>query len=431
MDNTHGPLGILGGGQLGRMLALAAHRLGIKTVILDPLGADSPAGMVTRGAVAGHFRDANAVEELAARCKVVTYEIEHINVDALDKIASSQPTLRIEPPPSTLRIIQDKYAQKKHLQSVGGVPMGDFRAVEDEQSVLQAGADWGYPLMLKAKRLAYDGRGNAVVKDRASARAALESLGGGAAGSAELYVERWVPFERELACVVARSSSGQLEAYPVVHTVQKLSMCHTVVTPANSALPRGVHWAAVEAEATRVAQAVVGALPGAGVFGVELFMTADGTVLFNEVAPRVHNSGHYTQDACACDQFEMHVRRARAPRAQTRARAARSQRDSGAGCARAACAAPRRLTPSRPAPTPPPFAGARCARSPPRLRGAQGAGGGHAELGRRAGGRAGRLDRRVPRPDRARAEHAARERALVRQGRRQAAAQDGPHQRDW
>jgi phosphoribosylaminoimidazole carboxylase len=308
MDETYGPLGILGGGQLGRMLILAAHRLGVKTIFIDPLGPDSPAGQVTRAAVTGSFRDADALEQLAARCKVITYEIEHINVDALDKIAAANPALRIEPPPSTLRIIQDKYAQKVHLTAVGGVPMGEFRQVEDEEAVLRCGADWGFPLMLKAKRGAYDGRGNAVVKDRAAARAALESLGAGSAGNAEIYAERWIPFERELACVVARSSDGGLAAYPVVHTVQKESMCHTTVTPANSNLPHGVDWPAVEAEAARVAQAVVSALPGCGVFGVELFMTAEGRVLFNEVAPRVHNSGHYTQDACACDQFENHVR---------------------------------------------------------------------------------------------------------------------------
>lgn len=308
MDEAYGPLGILGGGQLGRMLCLAAHRLGVRTVIVDPGGIESPAGQVTRAAVHGSVKDPDALEQLAARCKVVTYEIEHINVDALDRIAKSNPGLRIEPPPSTLRIIQDKYAQKVHLSNVGGVPIGEFRQVEDEEGVLRCGADWGFPLMLKAKRNAYDGRGNAVVQDRASARAALESLGAGAAGHAEVYAERWVPFERELAVVVARSSDGGLCAYPVVHTVQKLSMCHSTVTPASGHLPPGVHWAAVEAEASRVAQAVVAALPGCGVFGVELFMTASGAVLFNEVAPRVHNSGHYTQDACGCDQFENHVR---------------------------------------------------------------------------------------------------------------------------
>ncbi|KAJ1624939.1 ATP-grasp domain-containing protein [Pavlovales sp. CCMP2436] len=302
MDEKYGPVGIIGGGQLARMLCLAAHRLGVKTVIIDPLGIESPAGQVTRSAVHGSIQDPEALEQVAARCKVMTYEIEHTNVDALDTIAKRNPSLRIEPPPSTLRIIQDKYAQKVHLTAVGGVPMGDFRQVEDEEGVLRCGADWGFPLMLKAKRNAYDGRGNAVVPDRAGAREALESLGAGAAGNVEVYAERWVPFERELACVVARSADGRLAAYPIVHTVQRLSMCHTTVTPANSKLPACVSWAAVEAEASRIAQAVVAALPGCGIFGVELFMTPTGEVFFNEVAPRVHNSGHYTQDACACDQ---------------------------------------------------------------------------------------------------------------------------------
>lgn len=308
MDELHGPLGILGGGQLGRMLCLAAHRLGVQTVVVDPLGPDSPAGAVTRGVVTGHFRDAETLEQLAGRCKVITYEIEHINAEALESIAKANPALRMEPAPATIQLIQDKLRQKEFLRGVGGVPMGDFRIVNDEEDVERAGADWGYPLMLKARRLAYDGRGNAVVRNASESRTAVAALRGSGASQTELYVERWVPFERELAVMVARSSTGEVAVYPVVRTVQKDSQCHTTITPACAGLPEAVNWSKVEAEAQRIASNVVKAFAGAGMFGVELFMTPSGEVLFNEVAPRVHNSGHYTMDCCATDQFEQHVR---------------------------------------------------------------------------------------------------------------------------
>eukprot|EP00730_Choanoeca_flexa_P012239 TRINITY_DN3743_c0_g1_i2.p1 TRINITY_DN3743_c0_g1~~TRINITY_DN3743_c0_g1_i2.p1 ORF type:complete len:582 (+),score=127.86 TRINITY_DN3743_c0_g1_i2:67-1746(+) len=286
-------VGVLGGGQLGRMMAEAGHRLGVKVVALDPLGDDSPTGQLTHGSVKGSFRDAKLIEELRSKADVVTVEIEHVDCDALDAImATGTP---VHPSPKAIRIIQDKYAQKQHFAS-HNVALGEYREANDAESIKAVAKDFGYPLMLKAKRMAYDGKGNAVVKDEASIEAALASL-----KTTELYVEKWVPYVKELAVMVARSIQGEVVAYPVVETRQHNNICHCVLAPTSSSMQ-------VQTLATRVACKAVAALAGAGIYGVELFQLEDGRVLLNEVAPRPHNSGHYTIEACETDQFEMHLR---------------------------------------------------------------------------------------------------------------------------
>lgn len=175
--------------------------------------------------------------------------------------------------------------------------MGEFRDVSSPADVAAAGQLWGYPLMLKSRMLAYDGRGNAVVKDAGGIEGAWATL----AAKGGLYVERWVSFVRELAVIVVRSRDGSCITYPTVHTVQRDSICHTVVAPAT--IP-----ATVQARAGEVAAQAIRLLDGAGVFGVELFELADGSILLNEIAPRVHNSGHFTIEGCITSQFENHVR---------------------------------------------------------------------------------------------------------------------------
>ena len=209
--------------------------------------------------------------------------------------------VRVVPCPDAVAIIQDKFAQKEFFASAH-VPLAPFRRLSDEASVAAAAAKFGFPLMLKARRFAYDGRGNAVARSAAELPAALAALGGLQGGDA-LYAEQWAPFVRELAVMVARSLDGAVVAYPVVETVQRDSICHTVVVPAD--LPT-----AVAAAASAVASAAVRALPGAGIFGVELFELADGSILLKEVAPRPHNSGHYTIEACATSQYEQLLRAA-------------------------------------------------------------------------------------------------------------------------
>ncbi len=257
------------------------------------IGSESAAGQVVARAVKGSFRDTDRIRELSSKCDVVTMEIEHVNCDALELLESEG--VKVQPSSKTLRTVQDKYAQKIHMVKMG-VPMGAFVDAPTVDAVREAGANWGYPLMLKAKRLAYDGRGNAVVKSANNIRSAFDSLEG-----SDLYVEKWVPFVKEIAIMVVRSSSGELATYPLVDTYQKDSICHTTITPANLST-------AAMRSATEVASKAVGSLWGGGIFGVEMFLLPDDSILYNEIAPRPHNTGHYTYEACECDQFENHLR---------------------------------------------------------------------------------------------------------------------------
>jgi phosphoribosylaminoimidazole carboxylase len=278
------------------MLTRAAHNLGVRVVVLDPTP-DCPAAQVGAAQIVGSFSDAALVAQLARRCDAVTVEIEHVNAEALRLAAPGAGA--VHPAPATLALVQDKLLQKRAMRAAG-VPLGDFEAVESTEDLLRAGERFGFPLMLKSRCLAYDGRGNAPVRAPGDAAAAFAQL----AAKGALFVERWVPFRRELAVVVARSSAGDgaaVECYAPVETVQRDSICHVVVAPAQ--VP-----GAVLSRAQEVAAAAVRQLEGAGVFGVELFELEDGSVLFNEVAPRVHNSGHFSIEACHTSQFEQHVR---------------------------------------------------------------------------------------------------------------------------
>lgn len=297
-------VGCLGGGQLGQMMALAAQRIGVPLTILDPEGLNSPAGRVSGRAVAGKFTDPAKIAELAEQVDVITVEIEHVDAEALAQVAKTHPKVAIHPAAATIALIQDKYLQKQHLKRASeeqkvSIPMGDFCDIPDTKALLAAGETWGYPIMLKARKGAYDGRGNAVVASAAEVDEAFKMLSNN--GAVQLYAERWCPFEKELAVMVVRQSNGGTQAYPTVETVQRDSMCHTVLAPARVS-------AAMLAEAMRVASAAIATMHGAGIFGVELFAMADGSVLLNEIAPRPHNSGHYTMDACHVSQFENHLR---------------------------------------------------------------------------------------------------------------------------
>ncbi|KAG2445813.1 hypothetical protein HXX76_000417 [Chlamydomonas incerta] len=289
-------LGVLGGGQLGRMMALAAANLGVRMKCLDPTP-DAPAAVAAEH-MEGHFRDAAAIEDFVKSkgVDVLTMEIEHINTDALMQ-AAKDVKVDIEPSPQTIRIIQDKFAQKQHF-AAAGVPLPEFRNIKCRGCMEGTGKAFGYPFMLKAKRLAYDGKGNYVVKTEADIDAAVAALGGYENG---LYAEKFAPFVKELAVMVVRNRDGGVVSYPIVETIHKNNICH--VTEAPAGVPPSV-----EAKARAVAEKAIACLDGAGIFGVEMFLLGDGAILLNEVAPRPHNSGHYTMDGCVTSQFENHVR---------------------------------------------------------------------------------------------------------------------------
>jgi phosphoribosylaminoimidazole carboxylase len=287
-------IGGLGGGQLGRMLASAAHDLGMRIAVLDPDRA-APAGQVADRHVHGDFRDPERIHELAVGCDILTVEIEHVNADTLDTLA--QQGVPVHPTPHALRLIQDKLLQKRHLAE-HGIPVAPFADAPDEAALSAAAERFGLPLLLKSRLLAYDGRGNALVQSHNALTGAVAALGGLARG---LYVEQLVPFERELAVMVARGLDGALAVYPVVETLHCDNILRQVIAPAP--IPEATQQAARD-----IARRAVAAFEGAGIFGVELFLLPDGSVLVNEIAPRPHNSGHYTIEACATSQFEQHLR---------------------------------------------------------------------------------------------------------------------------
>jgi len=293
-------VGVLGGGQLGRMLALDAARLGVKVVCLDPQGQEkSSAGAVCKVVKGSFGSDREAI--LGMPGDVLTVEIEHVSVEALEEVERSQKR-EVHPSPSTLRIVADKMHQKDVMRE-HGVVMGAYRVVEEAtvEKVIEAAIHpsiGGFPVMLKSRVMAYDGKGNAAVNSAKEVQAALDSL-----GSKSLYVERWVKFKAEIACIVARDREGNVKCYDVVETRQDNNICRVVVVPPSFPFPEEA-----SREAQRVSMLAVDAVKGAGVFAVEMFWMGGERVWYNEMAPRPHNSGHLTIEACVTSQFEQHIR---------------------------------------------------------------------------------------------------------------------------
>ncbi|KAG2066783.1 Phosphoribosylaminoimidazole carboxylase [Suillus decipiens] len=294
-------VGVLGGGQLGRMLAASAALLNVNIVFLD-VGENSPAKQIVSPRspflthIDGSFIDPEKIKTLASKVDILTVEIEHVDASVLEEIQST-PGAVIHPSPSTLKTIQDKFIQKQHLQG-HRCPVSEFLPVESNViSVQETAEKLGLPFMLKSRTLAYDGRGNFVVRDIAQVEEAISAL-----GNRPLYAEKWVPFVKEIAVMVVRSTTGEIRSYPAVETVHKDNICHLVFAPLRSRDPQ------VAIRAQSVAEAAVKTFQGAGVFGVEMFLMQDGSIYINEIAPRPHNSGHYTIEACETSQYENHLR---------------------------------------------------------------------------------------------------------------------------
>ena len=284
-------VGVVGGGQLGRMLGEAATPLGVELVVTDPTP-DCPAAPVVRDQIVGGFEDEATIRELAERADVLTYEIELADPDALERVAEETGT-PVHPAPETLRTIQDKLVQKRRLGEAG-VPVPEFRAVETAEDLRAACEELGYPAMLKARTGGYDGRGNVPVRGPDDVGAAIEAIAGPA------MVEEMVDFERELAVMGCRGD-GDRDTFPVTETIHREEILRESVAPARASEP-------VRERARAVALNVLDVMDGRGVFGIELFQTSDDRILLNEIAPRPHNSGHWTIEGCHTSQFEQHVR---------------------------------------------------------------------------------------------------------------------------
>ncbi len=288
-------LGILGGGQLAQMLTQAAISLGIEIAIFEQQ-ADSPAARLTHQQIVSQWNDEEALINFALLCDTVTLENEFVDSLVLRWLA--QAGLAVYPSADTLADIQDKLLQKQRVEAAG-IPLPAFSPVHSLDDVHAAAAAFGYPFLLKARRNGYDGYGNVTIRSAADILPAWRKLG--ADTGRELLAEAFVAFERELAVMVLRGRDGEARTYPVVETVQQNHICHIVRAPAP--IP-----AQIAEQAAEIACRAVEVFEGVGVFGVELFALADGTVLYNEIAPRPHNSGHYTIEGCVTSQFENHLR---------------------------------------------------------------------------------------------------------------------------
>lgn len=292
--NVLGPgatIGVLGGGQLGRMMAIAARQMGYRIVVLDP-SPRCPTAQVADGFVVGALDDLESARHLARQVDVITLDTEHVPADILADIAQLAP---VRPGADVLRTIQDRLVQKQFLDRIG-MPQAPWAPVGDREELERALAKVGRPAILKVRRAGYDGKGQVRVDAGADAAACLATLRGEPA-----VAEAVVRFTREVSVVLARGLTGEIQLYPIAENAHRRHVLHTTRAPAPMS-------DAQRTRAERMAIEVAEALGHVGVMAVEMFELANGRLLVNEIAPRTHNSGHYTYGACATSQFEQHVR---------------------------------------------------------------------------------------------------------------------------
>jgi 5-(carboxyamino)imidazole ribonucleotide synthase len=287
-------LGIIGGGQLGMMLTEAAQNMKdeiSKIIVLDPTE-NCPASKVGAEQIIADFKDENAIKKLAELSDIITYEIESGDSNVLKKLEENT---EINPSPDTLRIIQDKLTQKQFLQE-NDIPVAEFAKIGNKEELEQMIGQMGLPLLLKTRRDAYDGRGNYKINSKSEINDALDLFSGKL-----LMVEKFVKFEKEVSVIAARNTKGEIMTYPVVENIHENNILKITIAPGRVSEE-------VQTKAEKIAKKTMEVLHGAGVFGIEMFVTSDDKVLVNEIAPRVHNSGHHTLQSCNTSQFEQHLR---------------------------------------------------------------------------------------------------------------------------
>jgi 5-(carboxyamino)imidazole ribonucleotide synthase len=285
-------IGIIGGGQLGKMIAQEAKRMSFRVIILDPDDQCS-ASSVSDEQIVADFKDENAIRELASKSDVLTYEIELANSSALKDLQSKK--YPIYPSPEILAIIQNKYRQKSFLKDNDiAVPKFDF--VDSEDHLRQLCASYGFPAMLKVCQDSYDGRGNFLIRSKDKIHEAFAYFEG-----KECMLEKYVPYLKEISIIVARNSAGQIESFPVGENIHNKGILDMTIVPARISKKTNLR-------AKKMAEKTMQTMKGAGIFGIEMFVMHDENVLINEIAPRPHNSGHYSIEACSISQFEQHLR---------------------------------------------------------------------------------------------------------------------------
>ena len=288
-------LGILGGGQLAKMTAQEAYRMGMRVAVIEH-GESSPAGVMTKLEFPGGWKDSDELERFIAASDIITLENEFIDPEILDMIAERR---HVFPTPATMRLVQDKFTQKTTMAAVG-IPVPTFAEMSTKADLVAFGQQHGYPFVVKTRKFGYDGYGNATIRRETEIDMVWRRFMEGEEPR-PLMAESFVTFTKELAVMVARNRRGEIAVYPCVQTIQQGHICVTVLAPA----PIEEH---LQKRAQDIAVKCVEAVDGVGVFGVEMFLTTDDQIVFNEIAPRPHNSGHYTIEACYTSQFENCIR---------------------------------------------------------------------------------------------------------------------------
>jgi len=287
-------LGIIGGGQLGMMLTEAAQNMKneiSKVIVLDPTE-NCPAAKVGAEQIIADFKDEESIKKLSELSDIITYEIESGNSDVLKKLEENT---EINPSPETLRIIQDKLLQKQFLQE-NNISVAEFQKIDNKDELNEMIEKMGLPLLLKTRRDAYDGRGNYKINSKDEIDDALDLFKG-----KTLMVEKFVNFQKEVSVIAARNTKGEITTYPVVENLHENNILRMTIAPGRVSEN-------VKKEAEQVAHKTMEVLHGAGVFGIEMFVTQDDKILINEIAPRVHNSGHHTLQSSSTSQFELHLK---------------------------------------------------------------------------------------------------------------------------
>lgn len=287
-------LGIIGGGQLGMMITEAAKKMPehiSKIIVLDPTE-NCSAVQVGAEQIIADFKDKDAIIELSNKSDIITYEIESGDSEVLKLVEKNS---EINPSPDTLRTIQDKFLQKSFLKE-NNIPVPEFIKIQNIGDVKQGLKFFGYPALLKARRDAYDGRGNFKINSEKEIQTAYDYFKG-----QNLMLEKFVPFQMEVSVIASRNTKGQIKTYPLVENIHEENILRETIAPARVSDD-------VTQKAEKIANTTMDVLKGAGVFGIEMFVTKDDQIVINEIAPRVHNSGHHTLQSSETSQFEQHLR---------------------------------------------------------------------------------------------------------------------------
>ncbi len=287
-------LGIIGGGQLGMMLTEAAKKMPehiSKVIVLDP-NQNCSASLVGAEQIIADFKDKDAIIDLSKKVDIITYEIESGDSDVLKSVETNA---EINPSPETLKTIQDKFLQKTFLQN-NHIPVPEFIKVDSIEEVKEGLKKFGYPALLKARRDAYDGKGNFKIDSENEIQKAYDYFKG-----QKLMLEKFVPFKMEVSVIASRNTKGEIKTFPLVENIHEKNILRETIAPARTSIE-------VSKKAEKIASSTMNVLNGAGVFGIEMFVTQDDDIVINEIAPRVHNSGHHTLQSSKTSQFEQHLR---------------------------------------------------------------------------------------------------------------------------